>query len=105
MNQNLPASEKNKNWKAVVSLIIGFISIIPLIHLLSSGGIRPFIIVPPFEFLLGILSIPGIVLGTTGLKSKKKKIAISGIIISIISFLSYLFLFYVLWGIGISEGW
>lgn len=63
-----------QNWKAILSLIMGLVSIIPIMHLLSSGGFvtgRAF--VSPIEvFSLGILSIPGMILGIIGLGSGQK---------------------------------
>lgn len=64
-----PLKNPKKNWMAIVSLVIGIVSILPSI------------IVPICSF---IATIAGIVLGILGLKSQRKTLAIIGIILCIL---------------------
>jgi len=111
MNNNLNKQEgiPNHKNKAIASLILGVISVLPLIALVISSLLA--IIVPGFMYydatrgqsilvlctVLGFIyfspiafltSISSLILGKMGLKSSKKKFAIIGIIFSIISLIS-----------------
>ncbi len=104
--QNQINTSFNQKLKAIISLIMGVISIIPIVHIGASGGIPTgFAFVSLVEiFALTILSIPGMVLGIMELKSKQKKIAIVGIVFSIIGFLSLInFILMFLW--AMTEGY
>lgn len=73
--------KSNRGGSAIASLILGVISVIPLLVLFSRSSV-------PYEMVsLGYLSIIGIIFGIRGLRSRKKNIAIGGIIFSIIGLL------------------
>jgi hypothetical protein len=87
----------NPQGKAITSLILGIISILPLIG-------RIFVIywiktIPAGELLTYLLArtpliaFLGLILGTLGLKSTKKKFAIAGIILCLIGLIVPLYYF------------
>lgn len=82
--------DNKKNIKfSIASLILGIVSLIPVLLLLTQsfiGGKTIF-----FNFF----SIPGLILGIYGLKSGEKKISIGGIISSVLGLVSLVILFFV----------
>lgn len=99
-DQIITQPKLNKRCKAIISLIMGLVSTIPVIHLFfsASGGIGMAIaFIAPTELWLSILSIPGMILGIMELNSTRKRIAIGGVILSVIGFLSLIFFLYISW--------
>lgn len=100
-NQTITPPKNTQNWKAILSLIMGVVSIIPIMHLLISMGnglMSALVFVSPIEaFSLSIFSIPGMIFGIMGLKSGRKKLAIVGIIFSVIGFISVIYFLLILW--------
>lgn len=92
-NQIVQQSKPDPKGKAIASLVLGAISILPFILLLIAF-ISPWEALRVFAYLffvlpsyvLGlILATLGLICGTIGLKSSKKKLAITGIVFSTIS--------------------
>ena len=86
------------NWKgaAIVSLIAGITSVVPIIFLFSTSFL------PQKMISFSYLSIIGIILGIKGLKSPKRNIAIMGIIFSIIGMLGLIIFFLIRLGFQIG---
>ncbi len=103
VNQIINQPKIDRKWEAITSLIVGILSAIPLIQLLSSGDVEGGLIyglysVPKWMFWIGgFLSIIGIILGIKGLNSTKRRFAFSGIIFSLIGFLGMIFILYLAW--------
>ena len=107
MIQFISQSKTNSKRKAIISLILGVVSIIPTILIGILGTVlyltkAPSIIeIIPFSgstifilFFISIFSaITGIILGVQGLKSTKRKFAIAGIIFCLIGLLIPLYYF------------
>ena len=86
MNTNQQPKSDQKG-KAIASLILGIISILPLIEafLFPTEAIRYFLIrTPP-------IAIIGLILGIMGLKSTKRNLAIVGTVLCVISLLVLLY--------------
>ena len=114
INQQLGAS--NHKGKAITSLILGIISVIPnfivLISFYSLNWQTRFLESRVLGFILGLsymgigflivplISITGIILGLLGLKSTKKNFAIAGIILSIIDLGTAIYAFLIALRIG-----
>jgi len=81
-------SKLDPKEKAIVSLVLGIVSVI----LLMSIRLIPMALASLGSFVVGVLlpliSIAGLILGVIGLKSTKKNFAITGIVLCLIS-LSY----------------
>jgi len=97
-NKNIQQKEIDSNWKAIISLISGIISILPLIG-------RLFVVywiktIPAGEFIgyfltkTPLLAFIGLILGIFGLKSAKRNFAIAGIILCSIGLLVPLYYFF-----------
>jgi len=93
MNDNLSTQTSNSKRKAITSLALGIISVIPIITrewILPSLVLAPML--PPILeliffiifFILPLFGLPGVILGMIGLKSTKRNFAIAGIILCII---------------------
>jgi len=107
INQINQQSKPNPKGKAVISLVLGIISVINGIGVIYGpiiiNGFNqsfPSIIIKyiyaygnPINFSIAtsLISIIGIILGKTGLKSTKKGIAIAGIVLCIVGLLGALF--------------
>jgi hypothetical protein len=103
MDQINIESKTDQKRKAIASLLIGIISTIPLIQLLSSGMSLWFL--SKGMASLSFLSIIGVILGIKGLKSTTKKFAIGGIVFSIIGFFGLLFIIYTAWISYMQSAW
>lgn len=100
-NQTIQPAKSNSKGKAIISLVLGIISISPLIIA------KVLIIVVPIPqlgpivntlfFQIGpLFAIIGLMLGIMGFKSSKRNFAIAGIMLCVIGLLVplYYFLFY-----------
>jgi hypothetical protein len=96
-NQMEQSKKEDQKGKAIASLILGIVSILPLVG-------RIFIIywiktIPAGELLVYLLTrtpliaFLGLILGILGLKSTKKKFAIAGIILCLIGLIVPLYYF------------
>ncbi len=92
-NQTIQKSNFDPKRKAVVSLVFGLISVIPVVMLLIAF-ISPWEVLRIFAYLfivfpsyiLGLIfAILSLIFGIMGLKSSKKKFAVAGIIFSTIN--------------------
>ena len=128
INKIMQSNKINPQKKAILSLILGIISIITIL-----GGISIFtypvesrvyifgiLVTPPIlipigkilyslggfslvlPFLSLLTSIFGIILGRKGLNSTKKKVAIGGIVFSIIGILGLVIFILLWWGFTIE---
>ena len=109
MLNNLMNEQQNK--KAVTSLILGIVSMAPIIILITSfflPGNIALIFINVFSvlgyYIFGfILAVIGLVFGIMGLKSQKRKFAVAGITSSIIGLISLgvtLYIYLILLRIG-----
>jgi len=95
-NQDKQQTKLDAKNTAIISLILGIISVIPIIQFLSSenpSAFRAFHSLKTVLFL-SAFSILGMILGIKGLNSSKKKLAIGGIIFSIVGVLGLIFFLY-----------
>lgn len=101
MNQII---SQNKSNKAIISFVLGIISIIPLLLFLMSENAITFraFYSKGLIILLSSLSILGIIFGVRALRSSHKKLAIGGIIISIVGIFGLIFFLYMLFIISIG---
>jgi hypothetical protein len=112
MNNNQIIIKTDPRGKAIVSLILGIVSLgyYPFLGILEEKlhfGEFSFFGIFLGGIVFGLISISGLILGFQGRKSTKRKLAIAGIILStigllaiiiiIISFFTYIFLRY-FWG-------
>jgi len=99
VNQIKQVSKYDSGWKALISLILGILSVIlimaPFKILLPFGalmGLGPLIAFIEFK-IVPLLAFIGLILGITSLKSTKRKFAIAGIILCLIGLLIPLYYF------------
>ncbi|MFQ6084385.1 MAG: hypothetical protein ACE5WD_13650 [Candidatus Aminicenantia bacterium] len=109
-NSNQLETNPNSKGKAIASLILGIISVIPAA--IIGMEFREIIKIPGVMVTISFLAISltgtfwiaiaGLILGAIGVKSTKKKFAILGIILSIIGFGAsvYTYLFFLRIGAG-----
>lgn len=102
-NQNIQQPNADSKGKAAASLMLGTISIVfvlmPLLSLAILGMLEIdsteaslFSVIPwLFPFATPPAAILGLIFGILGLKSTKKKLAISGVILGIISLGIFIF--------------
>lgn len=96
MEKNISNQKSDYKRKAVVSVILGFVSVIPATIVLLTGILICVKFLPPltlatviiatgvFTPISLIIAVLGIILGILGMKSTKKELAILGIILSLI---------------------
>ena len=82
-------------WQAISSLVLGIISILADVSIVSFYS-------SPISWLFGgwLFATVGFILGIMGLKYTRKKLAIAGVVLSVIGFVAFVYLYYVLWRIG-----
>ena len=101
-NQNIQRLKSNPRVQAITSLILGIISIILNLILIAHysrvlgegllGMIGAYLSF--FSLILcWLFSISGFIFGIFGLKSTKKKLAIIGIILSVIGLIGYIYIY------------
>jgi uncharacterized membrane protein len=96
-NQTLQQPQLDPKGKAIISLVLGIVSILlGLLPTLFLGlGMNPMAPSPILNivFLLPLVVLIGIVFGILGLKSTKKKFAIAGIVLCLIGLIVPLYYF------------
>lgn len=96
-NQTLQQSKSDSEGKAIISLILGVISISPNIFLPLLADIIPFAIAPMIGFylflIISLIALIGLISGILGLKSTKRNFAIAGIVLCLIGLLVPLYYF------------
>jgi len=88
-------------WQAIASLILGIISILPGVSVLISLGTSWQLVAKIIAYLglsfigywIWLFPAAGFILGIIGLKYTKKKLAIAGIVLSLIGFMVYTFVY------------
>ena len=98
-NQNIQQSKTDHKGKAIVSLVLGVISITPFIILklmiylggkgiiAISGELSVYGAGYVFYLIAPAVGLVGLILGILGLKSTKKNFAIAGIVLCVIALL------------------
>jgi len=96
-NQTLQQSKPDPKGKAIISLVLGIVSMLLglLPALFLALGMNPMAPLPILNivFLLPLVVLIGIVLGILSLKSTKRNFAIAGIILCLIGLLTPLYYF------------
>lgn len=99
MEDNLANQKRDPKGKAIACFILGIISILPILLTLLTMYRAVM-----FAWMLSLITVPGaiigIILGLLGLKSTKKKLAIGGIILSLIGIFGYIYIYIVALRIG-----
>jgi len=100
-SSNNHQSISEPKWQGITSLVLGVVSILANVISVIFGqkALMEFWFMPtqefPFEIEIGwLFPAVGLVLGIMGLKYTKKRLAVTGIILSIFGFMTYTFLYY-----------
>jgi len=82
-------------WQAIASLVLGIISILAMVSILSIHASPT-----RWLFIGWLFAIVGFIFGIMGLKYARNQLAIAGIVLSVIGFVANVYLYYILWRIG-----
>lgn len=111
-NSNSQQSKAEPKWQAITSVVLGIISVLAAVNIVTANFptwsalweawdtpmISPIFIGPIFGGLL--FATVGFILGIMGLKYTKRKLAIAGIILSVIGFVAFVHLHFMAARIG-----
>lgn len=97
-NQIKQQIKSDPRGKAIASLILGFVSVISGIGAIYIYGSYDWS--DPVLIVYSLFPLVGILLGKIGIRSTKKGLAITGIILSIISLIGTLLIWLFIWGLS-----
>jgi hypothetical protein len=84
-------TETGPKWQAITSLVLGIISVLAEVSIITFPS--PIFII----WLYGgwLFAAVGFILGIMGLKYTRKKLAIAGVVLSVIGFVAFVYLYYI----------